>query len=363
MTTLEDRIATAFEGLRASEDTYTEVMMRIGDEKDWHRKRTSWKIALALVGLLAGGTTAAALVGGGFLTSAFGDKGQDDVPVRVVTKEDTGATYQLPAMEWTGVSDEEAAELIGDAAQHVGASVANGDLTVSIDDAVFDENGLCVATITVACPDGVAGWNEAGYGVVYPGPDAQVMGIDLYGAQAANSDVEANRWDSRLVIDRERSTATELHLVQYGVPFDRTLADSTVVWRVRWGDGDGQNESEVFTEPFSPSERLTAVTLVNDDGRTAWVSPLGLVFDGPIGEGKEPSWVIHDIELGMREGDPLVIRRGNEVRNVLTEAITHDGGMECLFNRLVDVGQVASVTINGPDGMPIIFEMSTDKSL
>jgi len=312
----------------------------------------------AMTALLASGAYAAA--NSDFFESAFGPEGKESIPADSVVlyeKEDpnTGDTVvsYFPESMWVDVDLEVAERLLGAYVEEVGRSIEVNGYTLLVENCVVDENGLGVATIVVSNPNGVS-QSDHGGGLVSIG-DA-TTGFEL--------GTSADRYSHREFRDAARSTETELYATVYFGPFAGETGEGGVSWWL--ANRLAQNEQKAtYYEDVSPSivhkpESAAPVTvLTSEAGGSVEISPLGLMaYAHAEPDQHDPMNPAPGISNSLSTGtvtvhyadgtEYIVVRYGMEgsVHNVGTSFQLFDQtATGFLFNRLVDVDAVESVTV------------------
>ena len=366
----------AFGGLDAPDDTSERMIDMIRNEERTERSaagagagriaREGWThrlparaAAAALAGAMLVGGGAYAAVQTNFFQSAFGDKGQEDVEMHEVLDEGKTIPYTLPSMTWVEADPAEAERIVGDYVEEVGQTLETNGYTLTVEDCLVDENGLGVATYTLANPDGVGGY-DAGYGAFCMGPDDAVGQPGLEGATPRREIEEGwtsgTLYDYHDIKDESLSTATEAHVVRYFASSLGTTDESGLDWSLPARDSGGYAEEHIV---FKPTKELPATEFASASGETLSISPIGLVgpFDESGGEGAlNPDRLV----VRFTDGSEYVVfddapDAEELIRNVvfgyyLGEDGDTDNGVAYLFNRLVDVDAVESVVCSSPDG-------------
>ncbi|MBR2836372.1 MAG: hypothetical protein IKE43_11790 [Coriobacteriales bacterium] len=291
---LRDSVKKAYSCAKAPAGMKERIIDMARKEEGKHRQSScTHRIpmrAVLVTALVAGsiGTVAFAATQNNFLTSAFGDKGLEDIEVHEVYYERKDTTLTAPGVQWAPVSEDVADELVGQEVQQANYTITHGDYTMTVEDVVMDENGLGVATITLSNPNGFEELWDTGVGTITFNPS--ITGVNVLSVQGAGRypDIDTVHLirSSRLVLDYNLSTETELHLVEYFAPFSQEVAKDAVAWRLAGTvitDGDLLNAErwEESTDPFIPQSYVQSVQLSTED-RSVSVSPLGIRFYGPM---------------------------------------------------------------------------------
>lgn len=326
-----------------------------------------WRaVALGLAGTLVCGGTAYALISSSFAASAFGPKGHENIPARTITDDVTGSQWLAPAMQFMQVDEATAERLVGANVQHVGKTVSSHGYTLTVEDMVTDDQGLGIATFTLAAPGGqLKDAYEAGYAeMVFETAD----GLRDVGVRGNTSDFGTGHYDFRSIVDREASTETEIHGVLYFGPFSTQAADDLVFYLVGDDAADAESSSratqwEADTEAVAPGQAVASRAFADASGHTAHISPLGIVVDGPFAEGDRSNpWVANRIALEFAEGSEYLVKDDATMNcyvswysNATASGELDNAGLSTIFNRLVDPAQVATVEATGPNGTTLTF--------
>ena len=333
-------------------------------------------VACAALGVAVVGTVAYAVVSNeGFLQSAFGDKGQQDVAAHEVVEDGGDKSYRLPAKTWENVDFDEAQRLVGDYVEEAGESAELLGYKLTLDQVVVDENGLGVATYTVSNPDGVM-FDEVGYGEFQLNSDAAVGDVYVAGADGSLP-TDDGRWVgspysgapycSHAVIDADLTVGTELHAVVYFGPFDGDTPDEGVALLMTEKDSGGLVGVSVSHDPLST---VPATEFVSDEGDfVVSVSPIGAVVRIPGTRVEDPAlpssdgggtvipWNVSRFVIHYEDGGEYVVVDGDDVMNTNAGFFYNDGnGSAYLFNRLVDPGAIVSIEVENSAGERLIFK-------
>lgn len=339
-----------FSQLHASGNICEEVLEMAKNRGRKKRRYVSKRLAAACV-LAAAlcGTSVFAAVQGGFLQSVFGTKGQENVGVHELGE--GGQSWKVPAREWETVDEDAAERLVGEQVARIGESVTVYGYTLTLDEYMIDENGIGAITYTLSNPDGLAGVCEAGYGEYYMSPDVPMKEIHM-------QSTEGRSIDHRSIVDRTQTTDTELHAVMYFTAMEK-LQEGEGIQIIHSGyelneKGEAVSEEEEKIT-FLPEDFIHSVTCTSEAGYTAHISPVGVRFDGPVFEKGVSGWILEKVLVTCADGS-VYQAEDQDVNNIIVGCYSNDDGGLCLvFNRLVDTEQVASVTVNGPDGTDLVF--------
>ena len=362
----------AFSPIDAPDDMAERVIRMAGTSSRNMRGHRVHHIPVRAV--VIGVTLSAALVGGGayaavqsdFFQSAFGDKGQKDVAARDVPVEGKDSTFRLAEMTWVQTDPANAERILGDYVGTVGQSVSINGYTLTVDEIVVDENGIGVATYTLSNPDGV-GEVDGYYGHFGFMPDAPIRGVHIEGAtqrDIGNVMTGGISFDQRSVKDEVLSTGTELHAVQYFCSLFGEHDENGYMWQLSVLD----EESGLPAGPtvtYAPEAAIPATAFAAETGETVSMSPLGMVASESI-ETMDPEsyrrcvvtfsdgteYVVKDdryYEFDDKENAPEL------VDNTIFALGSGSVGTFFVFNRLVDVEAVASVTFETTAGEQLVL--------
>ena len=362
----------AFSPIDAPDDMAERVIRMAGTSNRNMRGHRVHHIPVRAV--VIGVTLSAALVGGGayaavqsdFFQSAFGDKGQKDVAARDVPVEGKDSTCRLAEMTWVQTDPANAERILGPFVGTVGQSVSANGYTLTVDEVVVDENGIGVATYTLSNPDGV-GEVDGYYGHFGFMPDAPIRGVHVEGAtqrDIGNGMTGGISFDQRSVKDELLSTETELHAVQYFCPLFGERDENGYMWRLSVLDEEsGRLAGPTVT--YAPEAAIPATAFAAETGETVSMSPLGMVASESI-ETMDPEsyrrcvvtfsdgteYVVKDdryYEFDDKENAPEL------VDNTIFALGSGSVGTFFVFNRLVDVEAVASVTFETTAGEQLVL--------
>lgn len=362
----------AFSPIDAPDDMAERVIRMAGTSNRNTRGHRVHRIPVRAI--VIGATLSAALVGGGayaavqsnFFQSAFGDKGQEDVEARDIPVEGKDSTCRLAEMTWVQTDPANAERILGPFVGTVGQSVSANGYTLTVDEVVVDENGIGVATYTLSNPDGV-GEVDGYYGHFGFMPDAPIRGVHIEGAtqrDIGNGMTGGISFDQRSVKDEVLSTGTELHAVQYFCSLFGEHDENGYMWRLSvWDEESGRLAGPTVT--YAPEAAIPETAFAAETGETVSMSPLGMVASESI-EATDPGsyrrcvvafsdgteYVVKDdryYELDDKENAPELV--DNTVFTLGSDSV----GTFFVFNRLVDVEAVASVTFETTAGEQLVL--------
>ena len=361
-----------FSALHASPDTISEVKRTMQNEKKTRRILGRG----AVIAIAAALTLTVAVAAGVVLIRADVSPAEkvddtthhaftDDInsPTPVVIG-NSGEVITVADMERIPGDPATTERLVGKYLSKLDAEMTVEGNTYKMGTFLVDDTGTGILTFSVENPNGFE-YDDMGYGEtwiesvranVYYGRSEPTRG-DRDGAMSA---------DTKLYVDESSSTDTCLQVIAYfisGKGFSYAK-DSAFYFSV--SDGAYQYHSiAIQTQTRVPVKTFTA-----DNGEIVLLSPLGMTAVDSIGH--EIEWLIWENILQFKDGSEFAAEsRERNLRNWVVGFITGDpmGGYNMAmeielgatdigteeyysyqFNRLVDVDEVSSITLDGPDG-------------
>lgn len=364
-----------FSALHASPDTLSEVKRTMQNEK-----KTRRILGRGAVIAIAAALTLTVAVGAGVVLiradvspaekvddtthHAFTDDINSPTPVVIGN---SGEVITVADMERIPGDPATTERLVGQYLSKLDAEMTVEGNTYKMGTFLVDDTGTGILTFSVENPNGFE-YGDMGYGEtwiesvianVYYGRSEPTRG-DRDGAISA---------DTKLYVDESASTDTCLQVIAYfisGKGFSYAK-DSTFYFSV--SDGAYQYHSiAIQTKTRVPVKTFTA-----DNGEIVLLSPLGMTAVDTIGH--EVEWLIRENIIQFKDGSTFVVKsREQNLRNWVVSYGTgnpesgYNMAMEIelgatdigseeynsyQFNRLVDVDEVSSITLDGPDGCVI----------
>lgn len=361
-----------FSALHASPDTLSEVKRTMQNEKKTRRILGRG----AVIAIAAALTLTVAVAAGVVLIRADVSPAEkvddtthhaftDDInsPTPVVIG-NSGEVITVADMERIPGDPATTERLVGQYLSKLDAEMTVEGNTYKMGTFLVDDTGTGILTFSVENPNGFE-YGDMGYGEtwiesvianVYYGRSEPTRG-DRDGAMSA---------DTKLYVDESASTDTCLQVIAYfisGKGFSYAK-DSTFYFSV--SDGAYQYHSiAIQTKTRVPVKTFTA-----DNGEIVLLSPLGMTAVDTIGH--EVEWLIRENIIQFKDGSTFVVKsREQNLRNWVVSYGTgnpesgYNMAMEIelgatdigaeeynsyQFNRLVDVDEVSSITLDGPDG-------------
>lgn len=361
-----------FSALHASPDTLLEVKRTMQNEKKTRRILGRG----AVIAIAAALTLTVAVAAGVVLIRADVSpaKEVDDTTHHAFTDDinsptpvvigNSGEVITVADMERIPGDPATTERLVGQYLSKLDAEMTVEGNTYKMGTFLVDDTGTGILTFSVENPNGFE-YGDMGYGEtwiesvranVYYGRSEPTRG-DRDGAMSA---------DTKLYVDESASTDTCLQVIAYfisGKGFSYAK-DSTFYFSV--SDGAYQYHSiAIQTQTRVPVKTFTA-----DNGEIVLLSPLGMTAVDTIGH--EVEWLIRENIIQFKDGSTFVVKsREQNLRNWVVSYGTgnpesgYNMAMEIelgatdigseeynsyQFNRLVDVDEVSSITLDGPDG-------------
>lgn len=330
----------AFSPLHASPDTLMEVQKKMQNEK-----KTRRPVAKGLAAVLAAVLTLSVAFGAAKLLSAKlspteGAKG-DVVAAfgagnistqKAVVLDNANEPIDIPDMVRENTDAQTVQRLVGDYLYDVEGTLTAGGYTLKLSSFLMDEQGMGIVTCTLENPDGVS-YEECGYGEV----DLPVS-ISLWQSPGRNGYMDAN-----IYLNRTESTDKCLQLAVYFGTFRTYEKGSPIYMELSESGKDSTcGQMEICPKAYLPTAVFSA------EGHSLRVSALGITVDNPV-----PVEFTED-ELIIRYADGSDYAVTSKARNqsnrlvcyLQSEGETYTANCS-VFNRLVDIEAIASVSMEG----------------
>ena len=331
----------AFSPLHASPDTLREVQKKMENKK--HTKHLT---RAAVIGIAAALTLSVAFAAvkvisatlrradsvGGDIVSAFDDGGISTQKAVVYDSSDN--QIDLPDMVREHTDPDTVARLVGDYLCDVEGTLTAGDYTLTLRSFLMDEQGMGVLTCSLANLKGIA-WQDEGYGQV-----GLLVGLMLW--QDAG---RAQHMDTEVYLNAAESTDTCLQLVVYFGSFQPYQSGAPVYLSLNEiGAGSEWQMMELQPQVYLPTVILSA------DGHAVTVSALGMTVENPVSVADE--LIVRELMLHFTGGTDYAVvsetlRQSNEMVNYWQGDGSGFPAVCYVFNRLVDVDALSSVTLEG----------------
>lgn len=311
--------------------------------------RTAVLIAAAAVLLTTSALAVAA--SSGFLQSVFGSKGWEDSPGMIIGDD------VLPAKEWAEVDEQTVQTVVGKYVNSSGMSIQAGDYIFTVDNYFLDENGFGAVSYTLKRSDGgtIPGYRltDDGYSGQYVLDDEWLLSPPML---FTDSGAMLDRYD---LLDKNLTTDTELHGILYIESLEEIPEGDHIYLYMNLREKaqlDFSGEMMECSVVVGPTERIELPTdtrvptqaLTNGE-YTIWLSPISMMLDAPISHGGDD----FGITIHYADGSEYVVTSTDPyTANIISGGyISYRYSLYYMFNRLVDVDNVVSLTIGGTGGI------------
>ncbi len=321
------------------------VLNALDKEAPKVKKVTTSFILIAAIILIS----ATALAGGllsGFYQNVFGTgvKGQPEYTEEIKDEDGRVAkTEPHPLMERVDVDEELAEALTGPYVWSPDHTETLGDYTLTLENALFDRNGIGVLLVRVANPNGHGlkrSWSE------YAVDESVPVIIQVRRSAAAYPILD----DEAYVVENS-FTETEMEYVIYLTPMKKWTEDEklTVCFSVYGGSEAGYRDVLI---PLAP-ESLVPARAFNGHGLRAEVSPLGMALtfeDQPEGE-----VIIDRMTIRYTDGSEFTVLDEHTDNLSVYSADWETRDQWMAFNRLVDTERITEIEILTTHGGGILL--------
>lgn len=333
----------AFSPLHASPDTLTEVRKTMRNEK-----KTRRALGKGAVIAIAAALTLTVAVASGIVTLIKADVSPadkvddathraftDDIDAAAPVVDDgKGGLVPVPDMERIPGDVQTTQRLVGQYLSKLDAEMTVDSNTIKLGTFLIDENGLGLLTYSVENPSGV-GYTDVGYG--------EGIDLPLQPTLHFRSPDEGNALFAKCYVDKETSTDTCLNVVLY-------FAAGT---SFRQGDLLYVTMQDELGQPYSiavqPRTYVPVATLTSGS-ETLTLSPLGMSIRNAHPD-REP--LVDELTLRYQDGSEFTVESSS--RSLMNWVVGCMRGSDdvpfadntYVFDRLVDVDAVTSVTLEG----------------
>lgn len=335
--------------------------------------RLGIKIAAAAAAVVVASPFAVnAATGGELFNRLWGNEGKTNVDVHEVTFVEEGKTRDdgnpvthnvtMPRIEYVEQDPETAARLIGNSITTEPVVCTAGDTTITVESVVRDGMGI-VAAYTVE--------REAGVNCfVFSQLDNEAKGA--WFSEDQNIFFGFEEGSGKIWVDLERSTDTKLYCYEY-------MCENSAISSYH-GSAPVSDHITLLTQEYSMTRR-EAAELVTEKGDTSFileeneyvipvadkldskmftcadggyvrVSPIAMQWDSTGGTEIKGECIdiVESVKITYKDGSEYLIF--DDLTANYGYICGSDAGFIALFNRLADVGNIASVTINGWEFTP-----------
>lgn len=335
-----NQIKQAFESIQADSDLADRVLYAAAGEplrRKGHAKPLYVAVVGCLVGVLATGGVAYAVVNSRYFASAWGNHGNGD-SITWTNGGSSGTKYTYTREFGDGI----APQSLEGAVQEVNLSVEGNGYTLDIHEMAIDQNGCGAVTFTLSNPNGVN----------YYKPAAETGELVLYGEEEQGIGTPSmnfgEEWaDTRCTIDKDTSSDTVINGTMYFASWnrDRDLRRA-VTWNISWTEGEGEDAKpfEASTPEFGVGAYVDTKELRSDDSPLE-ISPFSIqthIDDLGIDA------VTKKLTVTYKDGSEQIIEDDAAGAYNFYVSLTRNSGENISVpTKLINVDQVVSVTLEG----------------
>ncbi|MDO5157119.1 MAG: hypothetical protein Q4D51_14275 [Eubacteriales bacterium] len=323
------------------------------------------KVAVAFTVLvIASPLIVNAATNGELFARIWGTQGRSDVKTHeeVVYSEDKNKSFiaTYPQREYEDIDEEKAKELIGDQVTYESMVQEIDGTTLTICSAVRDRNAA-VVEFTLEKEGGVDALN-------YSQVDNEAKGA--WFSDEATFYIRIGDGGEHIFVDLSKSTEDKLYCYDYmtldsvsnSIPMEITEYPCTRGEYINANDEEGEEiaRNTVRKNISIPvSEIVDSVEYINPGGGVAEISPLSIKLDMAVGLGLSDGeaydpFSCYKVEINYKDGSSYLVKEHSNSKHSCDVEIDNTsyarGGLETdmtyVFNRLVDVNEISSITIN-----------------
>ncbi|MBR3278793.1 MAG: hypothetical protein IKG01_07875 [Lachnospiraceae bacterium] len=306
-----------------------------------------------------------AATGGDLFNRLWGNEGKENVEVHVETFDDgktddegNPVTYDvtMPRIEYVTQDPDVAARLIGGNISTEPVTCTVGDTTVTVESVVRDGMGI-VASYTVEREGGVDCLN-------YSQTDNEAKGA--WFSEDQNIMFGFEEGSGKIWVDLERSTDTKLycyeymcdnsalfangdfgqitdHITLFAQEYTMTRREIAELNREKGDTGYIREEKEVIVPV---ADKLGSKVFTSADGASVTISPIAMQWDSTGGTEIKGVCIdiVESVKITYADGTEYLVY--DDTTANYGYICGNDTGFIALFNRLVDVDNVTSITIN-----------------
>lgn len=324
---------------KIKEATMTKLYTKTGSNKQV--RKTSRVILIAAIVVLALSVSAFAYVGfvvyenpEAMLNAFFGAGEEIQGGGQTEYYADEYKTYKVTWPRWERVPVDEtlADSLVEPYISGVGASVAYGNFTLTVEAMLFDSlTGSGMVYYTIENPKGLESYSLQPDGEIWWPEDSEVFTMLNY--------------SGRSYLDKAMSTDTQLYICAYFVQSER-WAELFPTLEISIGDGGNRGKIKTISLEFNDGGGMAGFSS-NEGGIK--ISPVGIKIDA-VKLGLHLNEVLVDyaqeIILHYSDGSEYVLMNKAENISNIAYALGSDSSATYIFNRIVDVSSLSSVTVN-----------------
>ena len=334
-----NQIKQAFESIQADSDLADRVIDAAAGEplrRKGHAKPLYVAVIGCLVGVLATGGVAYAVINSSYFASAWGNHGNGD-SITWTNGGSSGTKYTYTREFGDGI----APQSLEGAVQEVNLSVEGNGYTLDIHEMAIDQNGCGAVTFTLSNPNGVN----------YYKPAAEIGELVLYGEEEqgiGTPDMKfGEEWaDTRSTIDKDTSSDTVINGTMYFAAMDRERGlQHAVTWNISLDRGRRRGVREPFeasTPEFSVGAYVDTKELRSGDSPLE-ISPFSIqTHIDDLGY----EAVDNKLTVSYKDGSEQIIEDDDAgVFNLYFSYGRNSGENIWVPTKLIDVDQVVSVTL------------------
>ena len=297
------------------------------------------------------------------ISGLFGDKtGYDHKDVTHFTDpEKPGEVYDIPAYDRVPVDESVAASEAVPLVSPVGQSISWEGYTLTVDAHMYDQVTKCgVLTYTLENPDGIADYALQENGEIYF-PEGEILDINQYGYsyiiptqwapirlsdykelwKQTKEQVKQEFSEDEAIEHLKQALGDEYEEVASGVSREEIV--DTGYERLVYERLDGRFDCpEKITIPEKALGEMSNLTLA--DGNIK-VSPIAICVDTREMQ-DYPERCIGRVKISFKDGTEYVVLDEN-VANYMFAVGHTDRDVTLMFNRMIDVNEIASVILDG----------------
>lgn len=363
----------ALQGTHAFSEEYEEEKrnmlkkLRRGAFPSFGARYAKVAVAASLV-LVFSSVAVNAATGGELFGRLWGSLGKEQVASHeeTVYEAEKGITYTVtyPQREYVDMDPAKAEALVGGSISEEPIVKELGDTTLTVLSSVVDGNAA-VVEFTLEREGGVNALNYSQLNNEAKGADFSEDATFYFGFKGCAGN---------MIVDLEKSTDEKLYCYDYMTmdtwgegqegltleieQYPCTRGELFAADDAAYDHYMAETKAESISIPVKPS--LEKAEYANAEGGCIQVSPIALKLDMAKGLGLSEEeagdpYNVYYISIQYKDGTNYVVSESNcgdrhscqtEIENTNYVCGGMDGQLTCVFNRLVDLGQIASITVN-----------------
>ncbi|MBP5654673.1 MAG: hypothetical protein J6X33_04110 [Clostridiales bacterium] len=340
------------------------IMKSVKNDKKAKVSHLGIKVAVAAAALvMASPFVVNAATGGELFARIWGNEGKSNVASHQVTIVESGkidddgnpvtVDVKMPKIEYAAQDPDVADKLLNGKYTTEPVSTTIGDTTVTVETVVHDGMGI-VAAYTVERAGGVNCFN-------YSQLDNEAKGAWFNEDQNIMFGFEEGA--GKIWVDLERSTDTKLYCYEYMVTIGSksSIKDHITLFCQEYKDtraniekmnnekGDTSYIKDSKSVKVPVADKLTSETFKSSDKGTIKISPIAMKWDSTGGKAPKGEALdsVSNVKITLNDGSTYLVFDENTAS--YGYICGDDTGFTVLFNRLVDVDNIAKITIDGTD--------------